>query len=208
MSKRMSGANNPFYGKHHSKDVIEDNIFAHLGKKASSATRRKMRLAHSGENNHFYGKHHTIESKNKITLKKTGKNLGRHTSTEIKASDWKSPSFRHERIKRIVCTRPTRLEKKFISLFKEKELPLLYVGDRSFMIGRLNPDFIDMKGKRVVVEVRSVRMTVEFCKKNFEDYKVKRVHVLANAGWKCYVFSDKDLQSPLKIVNTLRRGLG
>jgi hypothetical protein len=54
MSKAMSGANNPFYGRKHSAE-----------------TRRKIGNSRTGkytkENNNFYGKHHSEESRRKMS---------------------------------------------------------------------------------------------------------------------------------------------
>lgn len=42
------------------------------GRKASSETKQKMKLAHSGDRNHFYGRKHSEETKARISLKKIG----------------------------------------------------------------------------------------------------------------------------------------
>ena len=41
----MKGKNNPFYGKHHTKETIEKNRQAHLGKRLSKETKQKIRIA-------------------------------------------------------------------------------------------------------------------------------------------------------------------
>lgn len=41
-SENMSGKNNPFYGKHHTKDAKMKNRAAHIGKKCSEETKRKI----------------------------------------------------------------------------------------------------------------------------------------------------------------------
>lgn len=52
MRERML-KNNPFKGKHHSPEVLEINRLAHLGKKHSEETKKKMRLsAKRGKFNH------------------------------------------------------------------------------------------------------------------------------------------------------------
>src|SRR5574343_61823 len=47
-----------------------------LGCKASMETRLKMSEHHKGSNNHFYGSKHSDESKEKISLNRTGKCVG------------------------------------------------------------------------------------------------------------------------------------
>lgn len=66
ISLAMKGENNPFYGKHHTKEA-----------------RQKMRDSKkdiSGKNNPMYGKYHSEETKEKIRQKR----LGAHTSIESK----------------------------------------------------------------------------------------------------------------------------
>lgn len=60
-SESMKGENNPFYGKHHTKEVRT---------KISEKLKGKM----SGEKNPFYGKHHTKETKQKISKSRTKNN--------------------------------------------------------------------------------------------------------------------------------------
>lgn len=47
----------------------------------------------------------------------------------------------------------TKLELIFEEICKNNNLPFKYTGDGSFWIGKLNPDFIECNGKRVVVEI-------------------------------------------------------
>jgi DNA-binding transcriptional regulator YiaG len=49
--------------------------------------------------------------------------------------------------------RPTSLERKLLQIIKKHNLPYSYVGDGSFRIGRLNPDFINNNGQKVAVDV-------------------------------------------------------
>ncbi|BAU27807.1 group I intron endonuclease [Aneurinibacillus soli] len=57
----FKGENNPFYGRGHTKEVLEI-----LSKKC----------ANFGEKNGFYGKHHTEETKEKISIKNKGRLAG------------------------------------------------------------------------------------------------------------------------------------
>lgn len=71
----------------------EKNRLAHLGKKHSEETKRKLSELNAGENNHFYGKHHSEETKQKMKGRYVSKetrqkmrmaSLGRHHSEETK----------------------------------------------------------------------------------------------------------------------------
>ena len=91
MSKARSGANNPWYGKHLSKEHREKISMNHAdmsgknnpfyNRTHTEETRQKMRDNHydnSGKNNHMYGKHHTKESKQKMSEAKIGKYAGKN----------------------------------------------------------------------------------------------------------------------------------
>lgn len=54
MSKAKKGLPSNMKGKHHTKEAIEKNRLAHLGKKASEETKKKIGLANSGEKCHLW----------------------------------------------------------------------------------------------------------------------------------------------------------
>jgi len=64
---KIMGKNNPFFGKHHSKEQkkkwSEDRKGTRMGDENVMITHN---IDFSGENNPFYGKTHSIESKNKV----------------------------------------------------------------------------------------------------------------------------------------------
>lgn len=61
MSDAMRGANNPFFGKHHTEE-----------------SRAKMSAAMSGANHPFFGKHHTDETREKMSKSISVANKGKH----------------------------------------------------------------------------------------------------------------------------------
>ncbi len=64
---RLTGENNPFYGKHHTEEAKEKN-----------------RQAHLGENNSCYGKHLSEETKKKISDANKISLLGKHATDETR----------------------------------------------------------------------------------------------------------------------------
>lgn len=51
------------------------------------------------------------------------------------------------------ATKPNKVEKMFIELINKYKLPYKYVGDGNFWVRNANPDFINVNGKKEVVEI-------------------------------------------------------
>lgn len=69
--------------------------------------------------------------------------------------NWKNgrkPSKEHIR-KSLRRRIPSSLEEKFQKIINKYNLPYKYVGDGSFIIGHYNPDFINVNGEKIAVEV-------------------------------------------------------
>lgn len=78
LGKSVAGKNNPFYGKHHSKETIEQIVKTLKdpnGKHSQSVTsleyKEIQRKGSTGKKNGFYGKHHTKESRKKMSATKS-----------------------------------------------------------------------------------------------------------------------------------------
>jgi len=72
LSLAGKGINNPFYGKHHSKETKLKISLANKGREISEETRRKLSRCHIGNTNRL-GKHHSKETKDKISNFQKGK---------------------------------------------------------------------------------------------------------------------------------------
>lgn len=70
LASQKTGENNPFYGKHHTNDTKIKISTANTGKVRTNEQKRKISTRETGENNPFYGKHHTDEAKKKMSLSK------------------------------------------------------------------------------------------------------------------------------------------
>ena len=94
--------------------------------------------------------------------------------------------------------RPTSLEKQMIEIINKHNLPYKYTGDGSFLIGYKNPDFVNINGEKICIEVANT-----FHHK--EDYPEKRKEHFAKYGWECIVFRTNKLEENevLKMVRWL-----
>ena len=70
---------------------------------------------------------------------------------------WQDPEYRHKVISRslkaLFGNRPTSLEKQFIQLIDEYNLPFKYVGDGELIIASCNPDFVSIDNRNLLIEV-------------------------------------------------------
>ena len=136
---------------------------------------------------------------------------GIHPSTEFTSDGmkekWRDLEWKGRQIKAILkglCKRPTCVEREFMEIVKNHNLPYKYVGDGSFLIGYKNPDFINTNGQKICIEV-AARI---FAYHNPNDvYEEKRKKHFGNYGWDCLVFwADKrGLEDREKIIETLQQ---
>ena len=117
---------------------------------------------YSGEKNPMYGKVHPNRGK-KIHTEEHKKYIRHIMGSEEyrnKASlrtkkNWDNPEYAKKTSEAIIkglLKRPTSYEKKISELCIENNLPFVYTGDGTFLIGHKNPDFVNKK-ERIAIEV-------------------------------------------------------
>ena len=121
------------------------------------------------------------------------------TMSLIRLAQWQIPEFREKmlkaqnnsyevKLKRLesLRRRPTTLEKEFMGLIKEYNLPYKYTGDGSFLIGFKNPDFVNINGEKICVEVANRYH-------HQGDWEERRIEHFSKWGWKCIVVFEDEL---------------
>jgi len=123
-------------------------------------------------------------------------------SISVKKS-WESYSKgeREKRLRNILRgllnTRPTSLEKTIIDTIKKYNLPYKYTGDGSFWIGRKNPDFININGEKICIEVYA-----NWCHpKNYEEIRAKH---FAKYGWKTIFINQDEIKNENLVVEKIK----
>lgn len=119
---------------------------------------------------------------------------------------WQTKEYREKVIRnslKALRKRPTSIEKEMIEIIQRHNLPYKYTGDGSFILGRKNPDFVNVNGEKIIIEVAN----------SFhhpKDYEQKRRDYFANYGWKTLVFNannyNKFILSEDEIVNKIKGG--
>ena len=186
--------NNPQYGKHLTEEHKKKIGLSNLGKKASDKTREKLRKANLGENNPRYGKKHTEEYKTKMS--KGGKNL------------WRDPLYinkqRKSRNKKIIS--PNKSEKKLqelLNLWFPNEFK--YVGNFQVVIEGKCPDFININGKKQIIELfgdywHSKKVTGQ----SKERHEQQRIDHFSKYGYKTLIIWECELGNIKNLKNKIQ----
>lgn len=116
-----------------------------------------------------YGKHHTKETKRKLCKARKHR---------------KFPTYH------------TKPELIFEAICKKSNLPFKYTGNGSFWIQNINLDFIDVNGKKIVVEIFGDYWHSPLLKKDipYNQTYEGRKKILKKYGWKLIVFWESDLK--------------
>ena len=101
---------------------------------------------------------------------------------------------------------PSGLEKKMIQIIDKNSLPYKYVGDGSFLIGNKNPDFVNINGEKIAVEVfGSFHKLRDYGK--IENYKSEREKIFKTYGWDVIFFQDNEVNEN-NVIKKLNHGGG
>lgn len=115
------------------------------------------------------------------------------TSERVKAW-WKDPEYRTRVITgRLKNRRPTEPERKLLEIIERHSLPFKYTGNGSFIIEGLNPDFIEVNGKKIAVDVfGDYWHTLKADKETYNEQGRKAI--FAKYGWKLIVIWESELK--------------
>jgi len=150
-------------GKHYSSktEFKKGMVPWNTGKQWDETTLEKMRAWHPTE-----------ESKAKMSKSHMGKEL---TAEHIR--------------KCLTRRTPTSLEKKFLDIVEKNGLPYKFVGDGSFMIGRKNPDFININGDKIAIEVYARYYKLRHAE-TVQEWMDERQKVFREYGWTGIFFDE------------------
>ena len=192
MRNALSGPNNPMFGK-------------------------------KGERNPFFGKHHSAETKlqissntersRKIAISQTGLHkpgkenaiAGRHKIAAAKREHWRDPVKRESLIKAILCglqIKPNKAEILLGSILTSVAPDeFRYVGDGQLIVAGLCPDFVNVNGRKEVIEM-------------FGDYWHRgenpedRVSAFSKYGYRTLVIWEHELKDLVCVKQRITSWLG
>lgn len=161
----------------------------------------------------FYSKKHSEQwkmniSNNKIRSEKISKALkGKLKSDEhrrkIKENNCMKDPEIIKKVLRRLQERPVQTEVK-LNMILQKNFPneWKYTGDGSFLIGYKNPDFVNINGKKMCIEI----YYEYFKKRDFgstENYEKQRAEHFAKYGWKTIFIKSEELEKESILINKI-----
>lgn len=144
------------------------------GRTFSKETLEKMKKAKLGKA-FFKGKHHSEETKQKLREK-------RMKQSEVELSQ-----------KRLQNSKMSKLEITFQEIVNKHNLPYKYVGNGQIMIEAKCPDFVNINGKKIAIEVFSTKQKVRFRGISIEQWKKERESLFNKYGWDILFFDEKQV---------------
>lgn len=157
--------------------------------------------AHKGRHSAMYGKHHTEKTKNIIRTKAKERNTDEfraETSKRFKEL-WQRPDFIKAAMKRMHA-KPNKLESDVdIALQDICSKDYAYNGDFScgITIGGMIPDFVNVNGRKVVIEVFGDAFhdpSKAFVDVSWKRQEFGRKAVFAQFGFDCIILWESDLR--------------
>jgi len=122
-----------------------------------------------------------------------GKLRGRKRTADVREKmsiAGKGKKLTAEHIRKALMRRtPTSLEMKFQSIIDKNNLPYKFAGDGSFMIGRKNPDFININGQKIAIEVYARYYKLRHAE-TVQEWKEERERVFREYGWTAIFFDE------------------
>lgn len=109
-----------------------------------------------------------------------------------------------------LCKRPTKLEQQLIILIKQNNLPFKYVGNGEFIVGGRCPDFLNINGKKQIIEIfgrywhspiyRPTMSYKQTYRATIEHYK--------KYGFGCLIIWDYELKDSNMIIKKINNFIG
>lgn len=196
------------------KGHVSQNKGIHL----SEATKEKLSRNHadvSGENNPMYGKHRPQRVKDAIReaqIRRYKNSRERRILAEKIKKLWENPEYIAKVIKGRAM-RPTQPEQKLIEIVDRYFPEFKYNGnfDEGIILNHLIPDFVNVNGKKELIEVFGDYFHSSSGSKNkWHRSELGRVMAYNSIGWKCLIIWEHELKelSAEQITEKINRFFG
>ena len=140
-------------------------------------------------------KHLTEEHKRKIGDGNTGKIPSTKTKEKLRQAsikNWENEDYR----KAVLGKREkSSLELKFEDIINKNQLPYKFVGNGEFFIERKCPDFININGEKIAIEVYYRTHKEYFKKEGLKGWKRERKKIFNKYGWNILFFDETQVNN-------------
>lgn len=191
------GKPSPFKGRHQTKkSMAKISGVNHWnygkpspmrGVKASKSTREKLRKSHLDQKPWNKGKV-GVYSLSEGTKKKMSK------FWKEKLRDKKYLGKRIKASMKVANRKPNKLEKRLEQIIQRHNLPFKYVGNGKFILGGKCPDFLNVDGRKQVIEVFGDYWHTERAR-CFEETEEGRKQFFAKYGFGCLILWEHELNN-------------
>lgn len=123
---------------------------------------------------------------------------------------WERPGYKEYMLPRMVAAqrrRPTGIETVFQKICNKYRLPYQYVGDGTFWVQNLNPDFVNKKTK-LAIEIfgEDFHMSSKLIPNvPYKQTEKGRKSQYKKLGWKCIVIWGKELSNENDVILKIRK---
>ncbi len=90
-----------------------------------------------------------------------------------------------------------------MNIIGKYHLPLEYVGNYAFWIGRLNPDFIATNGRKIIVEIFGRYWHEKTKNLPYLRTEKGRIEYYQTFGWLCLIFWEEELKNELEVIDKI-----
>jgi G:T-mismatch repair DNA endonuclease (very short patch repair protein) len=226
ISAAKKGQPSPMLGKHHTPEARAMISAANTGRPSAmkgrhhtQGSREQMSKAHIGRTDSRTGKCHTAEARELMRLSRTGElnpRWGKHHSPRTKAQIsatqtalWSNKEYKEKMIRSILGARgnlPTTPEREMLAIL-EKSFPneWRYCGNGTIIIGGKNPDFINVNGRKTVIEVfGDYWHSEEKTGLPIDQHIAGRVAHFAAYGFRCAVIWEHETKNEEIVLRKIR----
>ena len=220
MSDSRMGERNPFYGNHWSDEerrLLRAKLKGrHLSPKTEIQKGQRISQRTEFKNGHLpwnTGNH--LPEKLKIRL--SNANKGKHSSIKArqKSSEshrklWGNPVFVAEQMQ-ARHIRPTKPEKQIEAILNKHFPQFKYNGDGrlGIALGGLTPDFVNINGKKQVIEVfGDYYHSPDFLGDRWRGSELGKIMIYKSVGWDCLVIWEHELKEEQKVIDSISHFLG
>jgi len=162
------------------------------------------------------GNHHTQETKDKIAVARIGMEFTKSHKKKIGGSIrelWKNPKYAIMAMTNSTKTnktaRPNEPEKKVIRILKSLSSNIKYVGDGTYWISGMNPDFVNEENKQIIEVFGCYWHCCKKCRYPNKDRQRQndssRISKFKALGYSVFVIWEHDLKERNTIAQRIQR---